>query len=305
MQSNLFLNNKSDDVIKKNKLTDSQFGFLLVLPALIVFSLIVLYPFLSSVSHSFFKAGMLTTEKSFIGLNNFKSILSDSNFTKILINTFIFVFGTTFLSFILGFIWAIILNQGFKGSEFLRGITLVNWIIPGTAIGFLWMWIFHGQFGVLNYILRSLGIIKENITWLADPKFSMLAVIIARTWQYMPWFMALLIGGLKGISNDMVEAARIDGANNFKVFTKIVLPSMKNIIFFILLLGIIAGLQHFDIIWVMTTGGPGISTTTLSVEVYKTAFQNWNLGRASAMGTIWVAILSVFMFLYLKMQREK
>lgn len=305
MQSNLFLNNKSDDVIKKNKLTDSQFGFLLVLPALIVFSLIVLYPFLSSVSHSFFKAGMLTTEKSFIGLNNFKSILSDPNFTKILINTFIFVFGTTFLSFILGFIWAIILNQGFKGSEFLRGITLVNWIIPGTAIGFLWMWIFHGQFGVLNYILRSLGIIKENITWLADPKFSMLAVIIARTWQYMPWFMALLIGGLKGISNDMVEAARIDGANNFKVFTKIVLPSMKNIIFFILLLGIIAGLQHFDIIWVMTTGGPGISTTTLSVEVYKTAFQNWNLGMASAMGTIWVAILSVFMFLYLKMQREK
>lgn len=305
MQSNLFLKNKSDETIKKNKLTDGQFGFLLVLPALIVFSLIVLYPFLSSVSHSFFKAGMLTNEKSFIGLNNFKSIISDPNFTKILANTFVFVIGTTLLSFILGFIWAIILNQGFKGSEFLRGITLVNWIIPGTAIGFLWMWIFHGQFGVLNYILRSLGLIKENIIWLADPKFSMLAVIIARTWQYMPWFMALLIGGLKGISYDIVEAARIDGANNFKVFTKIVLPSMKNIIFFILLLGIISGLQHFDIIWVMTSGGPGISTTTLSVEVYKTAFQNWDLGRASAIGAIWVAILSVFMFLYLKMQREK
>ncbi len=305
MQSNLSLKSKSDDVIKKNKLTDGQFGFLLILPALIVFSLIVLYPFLSSVSHSFFKAGMLTTEKSFIGLNNFKNIISDPNFTKILVNTFVFVLGTTLLSFVLGFIWAIVLNQGFKGSEFLRGITLVNWIIPGTAIGFLWMWIFHGQFGVLNYILRSLGLIEQNITWLADPKYSMLAVIVARTWQYMPWFMALIIGGLKGISYDIVEAARIDGANNFKVFTKIVLPSMKNIIFFILLLGIIAGLQHFDIIWVMTSGGPGISTTTLSVEVYKTAFQNWDLGRASAIGTIWVAILSVFMFLYLRMQREK
>ena len=304
MQSNLSLNSKPVD-IKKNRLTDSQFGFLLILPALIVFSLIVLYPFLSSVSHSLFKAGMLTTEKSFIGLDNFKNIISDPNFTKILLNTFTFVFGTTLLSFILGFIWAIILNQGFKGSEILRGITLVNWIIPGTAIGFLWMWIFHGQFGVLNYILRSLGLIQENITWLADPKFSMLAVIIARTWQYMPWFMALIIGGLKGISYDIVEAARIDGASNFKVFTKIVLPSMKNIIFFILLLGIIAGLQHFDIIWVMTSGGPGVSTTTLSVEVYKTAFQNWDLGRASAIGTIWVAILSVFMFLYLKLQREK
>ena len=305
MQSNLSLKSKSDDVIKKNKLTDGQFGFLLILPALIVFSLIVLYPFLSSVSHSFFKAGMLTTEKSFIGLNNFKNIISDPNFTKILVNTFVFVLGTTLLSFVLGFIWAIVLNQGFKGSEFLRGITLVNWIIPGTAIGFLWMWIFHGQFGVLNYILRSLGLIEQNITWLADPKYSMLAVIVARTWQYMPWFMALIIGGLKGISYDIVEAARIDGANNFKVFTKIVLPSMKNIIFFFLLLGIIAGLQHFDIIWVMTSGGPGISTTTLSVEVYKTAFQNWDLGRASAIGTIWVAILSVFMFLYLRMQREK
>lgn len=301
---NLFSQQKLQGDIKKDRLTDGQFGFLLLLPALIVFSVIVLYPFISAVSSSFFKADMLTTKRTFIGLDNFKSILTDPNFLKILMNTFIFVVGTTLLSFVLGFIWAILLNQGFRGSEILRGITLVNWIIPGTAIGFLWMWIFHGQFGVLNYVLKSLGIIKDNITWLADPKFSMLAVIIARTWQYMPWFMALLIGGLKGISYDMIEAARIDGANNFKVFTKIILPSMKNIIYFVLLLGTIAGLQHFDIIWVMTTGGPGISTTTLSVEVYKTAFQNWNLGRASAIGTIWVVILSVFMVLYLKLQKE-
>ena len=289
---------------KGYRLTESQFGFLLVLPALAVFCFIILYPFTNSIIMSFTNQSLLKQGRNFIWLNNFIKIFSDPNIIGVFKNTLIFVVGATFLSFSLGFIWAIILNQGFKGSELLRGITLVNWIIPGTAIGFLWMWMFNGQYGVINILLNNIGIISSNITWMGRPATAMMAVIIARGWQVMPWNMAFLLAGMIGIPKEQIEAARIDGAGNIQIFTKIILPGMKFIIFLVLILGIIGNLQHFDIIWVMTQGGPARATTTLSLEVYKRAFQNWNLGEAAGIGVLWVILISIFAFFYLRNLRE-
>jgi len=143
---------------------------------------------------SFINQSLLKQGRNFIWLNNFVKIFSDPNIIiGALRNTLIFVVGTTFLSFSLGFIWAIILNQGFRGSELLRGIPLVNWIIPGTAIGFLWVWMFNGQYGVINSLLKNIGIIQSNVTWMGRPVTAMIAIIIARAWQVMPWNMALLL----------------------------------------------------------------------------------------------------------------
>lgn len=275
-------------------MSDAQFGAVLALPALLVFSAIVLYPFLNSLAMSVFDRSLIYPGSDFVGISNFRRVLGDPNFIGVVWNTFIFVAGTTAVSFVLGFVWALILNQGYRGSEFVRGLTLVAWIIPGAAIAFLWMWIFHGQYGVLNMVLRSMGIISRNRVWLGDPQFAMLAVILARGWQAMPWFMLLLLGGLKGISADQVEAARIDGAGNIRILRAIVLPGMRQIVGVTLLIGIIMSLQHFDIIWVMTQGGPARSTTTFSIEVYRNAFQDYHLGRAAAVGLIWTAILAVF-----------
>lgn len=287
------------------RLTESQFGFLLALPALAVFGVIILYPLLNSFAMGFTNQSLLKPARRFVGLLNFERIFMDPNILQVFVNTFVFVICTTALSFSLGFIWAILLNQGIRGSELLRGITLVNWIIPGTAIGFLWMWIFNGQYGVLNAVLRGLGLIEENITWLGRPMTAMAGVIIARAWQTLPWYMAFLLAGLQAVPFEQVEAARIDGANNFGVFTKIVLPNMKFIIFLILILGVIGNLQHFDIIWVMTQGGPAQATTTLAVEVYRRAFQNWELGVAAAIGVLWVLLISIFAFFYIRnLERE-
>jgi len=289
---------------KSYRLTESQFGFLLAIPALTVFCFIILYPFTNSVIMSFTNQSLLKQGRNFIWLNNFIKIFSDPNIIGVFKNTLIFVVGATFLAFSLGFIWAIILNQGFRGSELLRGITLVNWIIPGTAIGFLWMWIFNGQYGVINALLKNIGIIQSNITWMGRPGTAMIAVIIARAWQVMPWNMAFLLAGMMGIPKEQIEAAKIDGAGNIQIFTKIILPGMKFIIFLVLILGTIGNLQHFDIIWVMTRGGPARATTTLSIEVYRTAFQSWNLGKAAGIGVLWVILISVFAFFYLRNLRE-
>ena len=131
-----------------------------------------------------------------------------------------------------------------------------------------------------------------------------LCVVIARTWQMLPWYMAFLLGGLQGVSLEQVEAARVDGANNWQVFWYMVLPSMKTIAFLVLILGTIGNLQHFDLPWTVVQGGPARATTTLSIEVYTTAFKNWNMGKAATIGTIWAVLLALFSFVYLRQVNE-
>ncbi|HEX7056707.1 MAG TPA: sugar ABC transporter permease [Bacilli bacterium] len=282
------------------RLSDSQFGVILILPALAVFLSVILYPFLKSITLSFTNLSLLSPKTSYVGFANFMELFHNPYLYEYIKNTIVFVAGTTLIPFVLGFIWAIVLNHGFKGSEFLKGITLVNWIIPSTAIGFLWIWIFQGNYGFVNYILKMLGVIKNDISWLGRVDTAMIAVIIAKSWQTLPWFMAYLIGGLNMVPKEQIEAARIDGANNLMVFRHVIWSNMRMIISFLLILGAIGNLQHFDILWVMTQGGPIRSTTTLSVAVYRTAFQEWNIGMAATIGVIWVVMISLFAVFYLR-----
>ncbi len=284
----------------RKSISDKAFAYILVIPALTAFCMVILFPFINSIAMSFTNANMLKPTRQFVFLNNFIKIFRDPNFFSVLTNTLIFVVGSVALPFVLGFVWALVLNEKFRFSELLRGITLVDWIIPSTAIGFLWMWIFNGDYGVLNGALRAAGLIDENINWLGNSRTAMLVVILARTWQLLPWYMAFLIGGLQGISMEQAEAAKIDGANNLAIFRHVVLPEMKAIIGLVLLLGTIGSLQHFDLIWVMTEGGPARATTTLSIEVYRNAFKNWNMGLAASVGVIWVLLLSAFSYFYIR-----
>ncbi|MDL2323889.1 sugar ABC transporter permease [Ruminococcaceae bacterium OttesenSCG-928-A16] len=285
-------------------LTDKQVGFMLVIPGLAVFIGIILYPFVNSVIMSFTNRSLLQPNYGWVGFENYAKVFKDPYFLQTLGTTFLFVLLATAIPFALGLIWAIVLNQGFKGAEFLRGITLVNWIIPGTAIGFLWSWIFNGQYGILNGILKGLGLLETGIPFLGQTGTALLCVVVARTWQMLPWYMAFLLGGLQGVSLDQIEAARIDGAGNWRVFTHVVVPSMKTIMTLVFVLGLVGNLQHFDLPWTMAQGGPARATTTLSIEVYTTAFKNWNMGKAATIGTIWAVLLACFSFIYLRQVNE-
>lgn len=288
---------------RQKGLSDAQTGVLLIIPGLAVFIAVIMFPFIDAIRMSFTDKSMLSSVWNYVGLKNYYAVFKDPYFIKTIVTTVVFVLGSTALPFILGFIWAILLNQGFKGSELLRGVTLVNWIIPGTAIGFLWTWIFNGQYGVLNGVIKMLGG-EGNTAWLGQTSTALLCVIIARTWQMLPWYMAFLLGGLQGVELDQIEAARIDGAGNWKCFTKIVVPSMKSIILLILAMGVVGNLQHFDLPWTMVQGGPARATTTLSLEVYNTAFKNWNVGKAATIGTIWALLLACFSIVYLKQVKD-
>lgn len=286
--------------MKRERNSDKFFPYLLVIPAVIGFSFVILYPFINSVLLSFTDRNLLKPAYGFVGLGNFATIIKDPNFARVFVNTMIFVLGSVSLPFVLGFIWAIVLNEKFRIAGLMRGVTLINWIIPSTAIGFLWMWIFNGDYGILNGLLRALNLTEKNINWLGQSNTAMFVVILARTWQLLPWTMAFITGGLQGVSTELVEAANIDGANNWGVLVHIIIPSLKPILGLVLILSTIGALQHFDLIWVMTEGGPARATTTLAIEVYRNAFKNWKIGLAASVGVIWIVVLSIFSYFYIR-----
>lgn len=279
-------------------------GYVLLLPALAVFSLMILYPFCNSIYLSFTDTNLLFGGGKFVFLDNYIKIFNNPNIWKLFRTTLTFVFFATLLPFTLGLIWAVVMNEKFKGSGVLRGLTLVNWIIPGISIAFLWSWIFNGDYGILNGILLKLGLINEAHVWLGNPNTAMIAVVVARSWQMFPWYMAFIMGGLQGVSNDQIEAARVDGASNIMVFFHVILPAIKPILTLILIMGAIGNFQHFDLINVMTAGGPEGSTATFATEVYLTAFKNFDIGKAAALGVIWAIVLSIFSTVYLRRVRE-
>ncbi len=280
------------------RMTDSMVGFVLVLPALAIFCGVILYPFVNSVLMSFTDKSLVMPTSQFVGVENYIKTFKDPTFVRTLTNTAVFVICSTALPFILGLIWSIILDLKFKGAGIMRGATLINWIIPGASISFLWSFIFDANHGIVNELLTGAGLIDSNINWLGSGKTAMMAVIIARTWQMLPWYMAFLTGGLQGVSYDQIEAARMDGAGNLKVFRHVILPEMKPIIVIVLVLGIIGNLQHFDIPQVMTSGGPAGSTTLLSTAVYRQAFSSYKVCMAATIGTIWAIFLAMFSIFY-------
>lgn len=287
------------EALPRLKLSNAQFGVLLALPALALFAAITMYPLFSSMYQGFFEKSLLWPGQEFVGLENIRNVLDD-DFLPLLETTLIFTVWSTILPFVIGFAVALVLNSSIRGQGFLRSLFLLPWLIPAVVVSFLWMWIFNANYGVLNGFLREAGIISENINWLGHRDRAMFAVIVAKTWNTFPWMAVMLLAGLQTIPKELTEAAAIDGASRHQVFQRITLPLLRGIIGTVLLLSFIWNFQHFETIYVMTTGGPAKATTTFSVAVYKTAFQKFDLGEAGAIGILWMALLSVVVVAYLK-----
>jgi multiple sugar transport system permease protein len=282
------------------KAQERRTGFLLLVPALVAFIAIILLPFLQSLKLSFYKFTIDMEQPAFIGMGNFGRLLSDPGTATIWLNTLVFVVVTTGLTFVLGLAWALMMNQTFKSRAFVRAASLLPWVLPTTVTAFLAAWIFNGQYGVLNAVLLQAGLISEPITWLAEEKGAMAAVILTKAWLSVPLFMAFFLAGLQGVSHDQVDAARVDGCENLGVLRYVVLPHLAPTMIIVTILGAMGNLQAFDVIYALTQGGPIKATTMLSVEVYKQAFQNWDMGTACAVGVLWFITIAIPTSFYLR-----
>jgi len=285
--------------VRGKRLSDSQIGFLLVLPALILLLVIIIYPLLNSMWMAFLDKSLVFPGEEFVGLKNIERAFR-RDFFSLLSTTLVFTIGATLLPFFIGFGVALILNGQLIGRGIWRGMFLLPWLVPSVVVSFLWMWIFNANYGVINGLLRDLGVITENINFLRTRSNAIFAVIIAKTWNTFPWIAVMVLAALQTIPRDLYEAAAIDGADRLRSFWNVTVPQLRGVISTVLLLSFIWNFQHLETIYVMTGGGPGASTTTFAVGVYKAAFQSRDLGEAGAIGILWMALLSVVVIVYLR-----
>ncbi|WP_258359505.1 carbohydrate ABC transporter permease [Moorella sulfitireducens (nom. illeg.)] len=276
--------------------------FLLVFPAIFVLSIVILYPLISSSFLSLFHYELTKpNEVEFNFLTNYNNMLHDDTFWLAFKNTLIFTGVSVVVSLVIGLIGAIAIDQLPERFAGLRGVVLVPWIIPGVVVGFLFMLIFDVEVGVANVILKHSGIIKEFLPWLMDEHLAMIAVIVANIWNQVPFYILMFTAGLKAIPMDVKEAAIVEGASRWQEFIHVTLPYLRGILVITSLLMVIRNFNNFPIIYTMTGGGPVFSTTTLVIYIYRLAFEQFNLGYASAVGIVWCGVLLMVSMIYVKM----
>lgn len=301
-----FTLNREQNITKDTKprrISDGMFAVLLAAPGLALLLAVVVYPLVTALVTAFFKQSLVLPGREFVGLQNIVDILT-GDFARLLGQTLVFTLGTTIFPFIIGMALALALNTRIPGGKTLRGLMLLPWLIPGVVVSFLWMWIFNANYGVMNALLQALGVISEPQAWLAQPTTAMIAVIVAKTWQSFPWMMVMLLAGLQTVPKELHEAAEIDGAGTIRRFFSITVPQIRGIIGLVLLLEFIWNFQHFDIIYVLTGGGPAGSTQTFATAVYDTAFHGFDLGHAGALGLLWMILLMGLVVVYVRFSEK-
>lgn len=279
---------------------DRRFAYLILIPAMTAFLVMVAYPFVDAMSMAFYQYTIYDLEPTYIGFENFITVLTDPYVLGSWVTTAIFVVGTTLLTMFLGLAWALLMYQDFKGRGVLRTMTLLPWILPSTVSAFIWAWMLNGKYGIVNVILMGTGLTDSPIQFLSEDVGAMAAVILTRAWISIPLFMSFFLAGLQGMDYQQIEAARIDGAGNLRIVKRLLLPHLKPVFLVTGALGMIGNLQQFDIIYALTGGGPVRATSVLSIEVFRQAFENWDLGMASAIGVLWVFTLMPIVVFYLR-----
>ncbi|OHV77338.1 hypothetical protein LCM4573_09955 [Rhizobium sp. LCM 4573] len=274
---------------------------LMLLPALAAFSIVIVYPFAQALGLSLFEYTLQNFEPTFIGFDNFRTIMSSPEVLDSFIVTVIYVGCATAGTVVLGLGWALILNQPFRGRGAIRSLSLLPWVVPSTVSAFIWGWIFNSRYGVLNALLLEMNLIDVPQAWLSTPNGALAAVVLTRIWRSIPLFMAFFLAGLQNLDREQIDAARVDGAGNFAILRDHIIPHLRPVLLVVVVLGVIGGLQDFDTIFALTGGGPVRATSVLSIEVYRRAFEQWDIGMASAIGVLWVATLLPPAYFYLRM----
>ncbi len=281
---------------------DSKMGYLLFLPAIFIILLIVLYPTLFAFYLSFTNFSLSNFQNaSFIGISNYLKILTESQYWDSLKNGLVFTVGSIIPQLVLALLLANLLNyKHLKFKRFFRGIMILPWLVPTVTGAMIWKWMFNDLYGVFNHILMNIGLISRPITWLAQSNTAMLSLIITNVWRGLPLMMIMFLAGLQSIPEQMYEAGEVDGATAWQKFTKITLPQLKPVIGVAVILRTIWIFNYYDLPWVMTSGGPASSTTTMPLYAYITSFSGYRLGKGSAITVTMFFILLLFSFVYFK-----
>lgn len=279
--------------------------YLLLVPALAILTAFLLFPLTWNVYLSLHDVSLTTilSDWKYVGLKNFVSLIQDGDFHMSLFVSLIFVGGSVALQFFVGMVLAVVLNQQIKGSNTLRALFIIPWTVSAVITGFSFKFIFNDSFGIMNYGLGQLGL--APVSWLSDPVTVVWTLVLANMWHGTPFTVIFLTAGLFSINPVVYEAARIDGATKIKGFFYITLPLIRPFIIINLILITMWSVNFFDLILVMTNGGPLFSSTTSSLFMYRQAFEFGLLSKGAAVGFLLITTNLVLAYSYIKLLRSQ
>lgn len=274
---------------------------MLLAPSLIFLALVMGYPLLRGLQLSFTETNSLTpTVSKGVGVQNYQRLLQSPGFIHSLAVTLKYAISSVLGALALGLATALLMNRSTKGKFFIRAAITLPWAAPPIAVALIFSWMFNPQYGVINAGLHALRIVPKETHWLDSPTLALPSLVFVTVWMTFPLTSLILLAALQSVSKELYEAAKIDGAGTFSLFRYVTLPFMRPTIYVMTLLLSIWSLRRFDLIWVLTQGGPVDSTTTMVVRLFRESFEFGNLGYGATIGTVGFALsvlCTVFYFL--------
>ncbi|KQY11451.1 carbohydrate ABC transporter permease [Rhizobium sp. Root482] len=279
-------------------------AWLLMLPLLAVMIAVIGWPLADTVRLSFTDARLVGTEGSFVGVENYAKMLGNSNFLRALVTTTWFAVVSVFAEMVIGVLAALLLNQQFRGRTLLRALMILPWALPTVVNATLWRLIYNPEYGALNAALTQIGLLDGYRSWLGEPGSALTALIVADCWKNFPLVALIALAALQAVPRDITAASLVDGAGPFNRFRFVIMPYLAGPLLVALVLRTIEAFKVFDIIWVMTRGGPANSTRTLSILVYQEAFSFQRAGSGASLALIVTLLVTVLAVAYAALVRK-
>jgi len=282
------------------------YGFML--PAAVLVAVLMYWPMIDTFRESLYASSFINPRPPFVGLETYRKILAEPLFWQILRNSVIWTLGVVFLQNVIGFFVALLLNQNLPGQGLLRSLILLPWVLPGVVAAILWRFMYDPQLGLINSFLLRLDIIDRPVSWLADPSLAMAAVIFVAFWKGFPFSTVIFLAALQNVDQEQLDAAKVDGAGRLRQLVDVVIPAVLPVAAVNVLLTTILTFNYFDIIYVLTRGGPLNATAIFPTRIYEVGFGQFRFGEAAAYGAMSVIVLVLivaFLMLFRLMGREE
>lgn len=276
--------------------------WLFLTPALVLMGVMLYYPMIGTVIESFYDTSFISPEPRFVGWTVYEKVWNSRQFPKVVWNSIYWTVGVVLLQNVLGFFVAMLLNQGLPAQGLLRALVLLPFVLPGVVTAILWRFMYDPQLGLVNSLMIWLGLFEDNAAWLANADTAMAAVIFVAVWKGFPFSMLIYLAALQNVDKSQLEAATIDGAGPWRRLIDVTLPSIKDVVVVNIVLTLILTFNYFDIVWVMTRGGPQNATHIFPTRIFETGFGQFRFGEAAVYGVFSILILAVLVALYVIVQ---
>ncbi|MEM9206085.1 MAG: sugar ABC transporter permease [Pseudomonadota bacterium] len=271
-------------------------------PALVLIGVFLYYPMVGTVWESFHDTSFISPEPRFVGWAVYEKVLAGRDFADVVRNSIVWTLGVVLLQNVLGFAVALLLNQGLPMQGALRAIVLLPFVLPGVVAAILWRFMYDPQLGLVNSLLIRFGALEDNAAWLADSSTAMAAVIFVAVWKGFPFSMLIYLAALQNVDRSQLEAATIDGAGPWRRLIDVTLPAIRDVILVNIVLTLILTFNYFDIVWVLTRGGPQNATHIFPTQIFETGFGQFRFGEAATYGVFSILVLAVLVALYVIVQ---